>query len=61
LNKRYEDLNFRAQRAIKLRDWREAAKSLQIICEMLPDRSDTRHAQARKDLLDVENHMRLEK
>ena len=61
LNGRYEDLNFRAQRAIKLRDWNEASKTLQVICEMLPDRGDPRHAQARKDLLDVENHMRLEK
>ena len=61
LNSRYEDLNFRAQRAIKLRDWNDAAKTLLIICAMLPDRADPRHVQARKDLLDVENHMRLEK
>jgi hypothetical protein len=61
LKNRYEDLNFRAQRAIRLRDWSDAARTLRIICDMIPDRSDSRNIQARKELLDVENHVRMDK
>lgn len=61
LDKRYEDTNFRAQKAIRLRDWAQAAKELRVICEMIPAREDKRHAQARRDLLEAENQMRIER
>jgi pSer/pThr/pTyr-binding forkhead associated (FHA) protein len=61
LDRRYEDTNFRAQKAIRLRDWGEAAKELRVICEMVPAREDKRHAQARRDLLEVENQMRIQR
>jgi hypothetical protein len=61
LDRRYEDTNFRAQKAIRLRDWNQAAKELRIICEMIPSREDKRHAQARRDLLDAENQTRIER
>jgi hypothetical protein len=37
---------FQADRAVKLRDWAGAARHLRIICELVPDRGDERHAQA---------------
>lgn len=55
---RYEDANFRAARAIKMREWSEAAKELGIIREMIPDRSDPRHKDASKSLMDVERRIK---
>jgi len=55
LQLKYEDQNFRTERAIGLRDWETAAKELQILCELIPDRSDPRNKEARRKLLDVEN------
>lgn len=57
LNERYEDYIFRAERAIKLGDWEEAAENLRIILKLIPDRSDERHKDARKQLLNVERHL----
>ncbi|MBL7115506.1 MAG: FHA domain-containing protein [Kiritimatiellae bacterium] len=54
LDVRYNDQNFLAERAIRLRDWGQAARELRIVCEIIPDRADTRHQEARKKLLDVE-------
>lgn len=54
LAERYHDQNFLAERAIRLSDWQQAARELRIVCEMIPDRSDPRHQEARKKLLDVE-------
>jgi len=59
LQEAYDGHNFRAERAIRLREWQEAAAELTIICEMLPDRGDERHIEARKKLLDISS--RLEK
>jgi hypothetical protein len=61
LKSRFDDLIFRAQRAKRLRDWSDAAQSLRIICDMIPDRSDPRNIQARKELLDVENNVRMDR
>lgn len=58
LQKRFDDLNFLAERAIKLRDWKEAAKQLNVICELIPDRSDSRNQSAFKKLVDVDRHMK---
>ena len=53
----YDDRAFRAERAIKLRDWKEASNQLRVILELIPDREDTRHQQAQTKLLDVERHL----
>lgn len=57
LNERYEDYAFRADRAIKLGDWEEAARNLRIILRLIPDRNDSRHAEARDRLLTVERRL----
>ncbi len=58
LQKRYDDLSFLAERAIKLRDWKEASKHLNVICELVPDRSDARNQGAFKKLVDVDRHLK---
>ena len=57
LDASYKDQNFRAERAIRLRDWSQAAQELRILCQIIPDRSDPRNQEARKKLLDVENRV----
>ena len=57
LQQKYEDQNFRAERAIRLRDWNSAANELRILCEIIPDRSDPRNKESRRKLLDVENRL----
>ncbi len=54
---KYNDQNFRVERAMKLGDWEESAKELRILLEMIPDGGDPRNADARKKLLDVEKHL----
>ena len=49
---------FLAERAIKLRDWDEAAKNLRILLEKIPERADERHQNVRKKLIDVERHLK---
>jgi len=53
----YDDHDFRADRAIKLRDWPEASKQLRIIMEMIPDREDKRYQQAQQRILDVQRYL----
>ncbi|MDD4872138.1 MAG: FHA domain-containing protein [Kiritimatiellae bacterium] len=57
LQDRYNDQNFRIERALKLGDWEESAKELRILLEMIPDGNDQRNKDARKKLLDVEKHL----
>jgi hypothetical protein len=61
LQRRYDDLWFMAEKAVKLRDWKEAAKHLRIISEMIPDRSDDRNRNTYKKLVDVERRLAMEK
>lgn len=61
LDARYEDHNFRARRAIQLRDWNEAARELRTIMALIPDREDERYQEARKNLLDVERRIETER
>jgi hypothetical protein len=61
LQRRYENVWFIAERAVKLRDWKEAAKQLRSVCEMIPDRSDDRNRNAYKKLVDVERRLLTEK
>jgi len=53
LEQRYIDQNFRAERALKLRDWQNAATELRILLQMIPDRGDPRHTEARRRLMEV--------
>lgn len=61
LQKRYDDLWFVAERAVKLRDWKEADRQLKVVCEMIPDRSDERNQLASRTLLDVQRHLTTDK
>jgi hypothetical protein len=61
LQRRYDDVWFMAERAIKLRDWKEAARYLRVVSESIPDRSDDRNRNAYKKLVDVERHLATEK
>ena len=58
LDKRYRDQRFLADRAINLQDWTTAQRELRILCELVPDTKDPRHAEASAKLLDVESRMK---
>ncbi|MCL1920950.1 MAG: FHA domain-containing protein [Kiritimatiellaeota bacterium] len=55
---RYKDQSFLADRAMRTSDWPTAQRELKIICELIPDRSDPRHTQAMRKLIDVERRIR---
>ena len=55
---RYDDYLFRSDRAIRLKNWNEAAKYLRILNELIQDRSDPRHDKVSAKLLNVEQHLR---
>jgi len=57
LEKRYTEQRFKADRAINLQEWANAAKELKILREMIPDQSDPRHGEAVRKLLDVEGRL----
>ncbi len=59
LDIQYENRRFNADRAIKMEDWENAKRELQIICESIPNRSDQRNEKARKDLLYIETRLNL--
>ena len=61
LQERYENQRFLAEQATKVRDWKQAARELRVLCDMIPDRSDPRNQEARKKLLDVESRLEAEK
>ena len=54
LDRRYRDQCFRADRAINLKDWTTALAELRVLCDLVPDERDPRHAEANAKLLDVE-------
>lgn len=61
LQTRYDDLNFSAERYIRIREWKQAANELRVICQVIPNRTDERHEKARLKLLDIENRLRIQK
>ena len=61
LSKRYNDQRFLANKAMNLADWETAQAELKILCEMVPDKDDPRHAEANAKLVDVENRMKKAK
>lgn len=58
LEKRYRDQRFLADRAINLGDWATAQRELRVLCDLVPDAKDPRHAEASAKLLDVEGRIR---
>ncbi|MBR1921932.1 MAG: hypothetical protein IJ829_08055, partial [Kiritimatiellae bacterium] len=58
LKRRYEDQRFLADRAINLGNWESAQTELKVLCELVPEKDDPRHAEASARLVDVENRMK---
>ena len=58
LEETHQNHLFLAERAIKLRDWNEAATNLRILLEKVSDRADERYQNAQKKLIDVERHLK---
>lgn len=58
LEKRYRDQRFLADRAINLGDWVTAQRELRVLCDLVPDPKDPRHAEASSKLLDVEGRIK---
>jgi len=61
LDEEYVDRNYGAERAIRIKDWEEAAAQLRILCRMFPDRTDDRYGEARNKLIEVERRIQIEK
>lgn len=57
LQRLFEDQSYRADRALRLKDWEQAAAELRIVLELVPNESDQRYRDARRKLEEVE--MRL--
>lgn len=57
LDDRFRDQSFKADKAIKLSDWEVAREELRILCDMVPDKRDSRHNEANAKLVDVENRL----
>ena len=58
LRRRYEDQRFLADKAINLGDWEQAQTELKVLCSLVPEKDDPRHAEANAKLVDVENRMK---
>ena len=58
LDRRYKDQRFEADRAVNMSDWDRARSELRILCELVPDPQDPRHAEAAAKLVDVENRLK---
>lgn len=61
LDRRYRDQRFLADKAINLSDWETAKAELRILCDMVPNKNDDRHAEANAKLVDVENRIKKAK
>ncbi len=55
---RYENQRFLADKAINLADWEAALVELRVLCAMVPEKDDPRHAEANARLVDVENRIK---
>ncbi|MFU8779705.1 MAG: FHA domain-containing protein [Kiritimatiellia bacterium] len=58
MQEQYDNLSFQADRAVRLQEWENAAEKLRTILELMPDRSDDRNRQARRQLLDIEERIK---
>lgn len=57
LDRRYKDQRFLADKAINLANWEVARTELRTLCDMVPDKDDERHVEARAKLIDVEGRI----
>ena len=57
LKRRYEEVRFEAERARQIGDWERARDEFRKLCEMIPDRGDSRHAEANANMVDVEGRI----
>ncbi|MDA3799987.1 MAG: FHA domain-containing protein [Kiritimatiellae bacterium] len=60
LQQKYDDQNFNAERAMKLKEWTIAKQELEQIIAMIPNRSDERNIEARRKLIDVKRRIETE-
>ena len=58
LDRRYKDQRFEVDRAVNMGDWDRAVRELKILCELVPDSRDPRHAEAAAKLVDVESRIK---
>lgn len=58
LDRRYKDQRFEVDRAVNMGDWDKAVQELKILCELVPDSRDPRHAEAVAKLVDAENRIK---
>ena len=58
LDRRYKDQRFEVDRAVNMGDWERAIRELKILCELVPDSRDLRHAEAAAKLLDAESRIK---
>ena len=58
LDRRYRDQRFEVDRAANMGDWEKAVRELKILCELVPDSRDPRHAEAAAKLVDAENRVK---
>lgn len=58
LDRRYKDQRFEVDRAVNMGDWSKAVRELKILCELVPDSRDSRHAEAVAKLVDAENRVK---
>ena len=61
LDRRYRDQRFLVDQAINMQDWTAAQRNLRVLCDMVPDERDPRHAEATAKLLDVEARQKQKK
>lgn len=57
LDDRLRDASYEAERAKSIGDWETARAEFRKICDMVPDRADSRHVQANANLIDIENRI----
>jgi pSer/pThr/pTyr-binding forkhead associated (FHA) protein len=60
LKEKYDDQNFLAEQAMKLKEWRVAKKELEQIIAMIPNRSDKRNIEARRKLVEAKRRIETE-
>ena len=58
LDRRYKDQRFEVDRAVNMGDWEKAVGELKILCELVPDSRDPRHAEASAKLMDAESRVK---
>jgi len=60
LKQKYDNQNFLAEQAMKLKEWRLAQQELEQIIAMIPNRSDKRNIEARRKLVEAKRRIETE-